>query len=117
MGKSVSVASSMYGFDQCFCLIGFMICFTDFTIFLSLKVRAMIPGTYLQMDSIFLPPPSMNTFDQYFCFIDFKIGFTDFMIFLSFYMGKSHDNLDTLIYGQEHSHPCMDLTCLIYLIH
>ena len=30
MGRIVSVASSMYGFDLYFCFIDFMICFTDF---------------------------------------------------------------------------------------
>ena len=51
----------------------------------------MILGTYLQMVSYFLPPPSMHAFDQYLFSIDFMIGFSDFMIFLSSYMGQSHD--------------------------
>ena len=29
-------------------------------------IRAMILGTYLQMDTLISPPPSMNAFDKYF---------------------------------------------------
>ena len=54
---------------------------------------------HIQMDSIFLPSPSMNAFNQYFCFIDFMISFTDFMLFLSSCMGWTGDNWKKIIYG------------------
>ena len=47
----------------------------------------MILGTYLQMDSVILPLPSMNVFDKSFCSVDFMLRFTNLMIFRSSYMG------------------------------
>ena len=54
MGRIILVASSMYGFDPCFCFIDSMICFTDVMVFLSLKghdiccdPRALVKREYL----------------------------------------------------------------------
>ena len=74
----------------------------------------IILGIYLQMGSVFFPPPMHSSIYQYFCIIGLMIGFTDF-IFLSSYMVQTDGSWDTLIYGQQHlSSPCMwDLTCIL----
>ena len=66
VNRIISAAATMNGFDL-FCFIGFMRHFTDFMEFFSLClwVRAMVLGTYLDVERIISPPPCMNGFDQY----------------------------------------------------
>ena len=83
MGWIVSVASSVYGFDQYFYFIDFMIHITDYMQFCGLYIGYSRDS--LQMGRMVSVASSMYEFNLYFQFIDFIIHFTDFMIFLSLY--------------------------------
>ena len=90
--------------SRCFCIIDFMICYTDIQYFsVPIWVRAIILVIHLHMYRTVLTLSSMYWFDLYLCLIDFMKRFTDLMIFLNPYMDRNDLTLS-----------CMDLTCIFY---